>query len=151
MNELLQIVVMAVTATLFALGGTEIKKYDRGFKAFRRYGIPLFLAFICVLSGVSWWQVAIYTVALFGALTAPYGSRTPYWVKVLVFCAYSGVSLCIGFSWWVVICPALLTLFFLLSNLKLTAKTLFWKVFELQAGFLVAASLIAAINNRYPL
>lgn len=149
MSELMMIWTLIASLSLFALGGTEIPKFGRGFKVFRRFVLPILLGVIAYLSHVSWWQAVLYSLGLCLALHMGYGDRAAYWKKVLIFCAYSGVSLCIGFSWWVVITPVLLTLLFIGSNWKPTASSIYWKSWEGLAGFLIAASLIAALQNRY--
>jgi hypothetical protein len=142
MSEWLEILTMTVSGSLFAIGGTKGKFW-------RRYVLPLFLAFICVLSLVSWWQSSLYAVGLCVALSCGYGERTAYWLKFLIFCAYSGVSLCIGFSWWVIITPVILILLFFASNWKPLASTVFWKAWEFIAGTLIGISLIASILNKW--
>ena len=149
MTELNMIITMALSSVLFALGGTEIPKFGRGFKICRRYLLPAFLAFICVLSHVSWWQALGYGLSAIVALSLGYGSSSPYWKKVLVFSSYGLVSLWVGFSWWVVATPIIATSLFFFSNWKPTASSFFWKSAEFLYGSLVGISLIAALQNRY--
>lgn len=148
MNEWYAILMMAVTGALFAAGGTHIDGIG-GQKWLRRYLIPLFLAFSCAINDV---RVPVYIglgLILIVALSAGYGSKTPFWRKVLVFCSYSAPTLLIGFSWWVVITPVVLTLLFAASNWKPMASTVFWKSWEFIAGLLIALSTIGAIQNRW--
>lgn len=150
MSEWLMIPTMAVSGALFAAGGTHIEGIG-GQKWLRRYLLPCFLAFICVLSGVKIWVGVVYGLILIPALSAGYGSRTAYCLKVLVFTCYGIPSLLIGFSWWVVICPALLAALFAASNWKPLATTVFWKSWEFLAGVLVSLCLIGAILNKWGL
>jgi hypothetical protein len=142
MSEILQMITMSTSGFLFCLGGYK-------WKWARRYVLPLLLALGCVLSHVSWWQSSLYAILLCASLCAGYGERTPYWMKFLIFCAYSGVSLCIGFSWWCTITPVMLLCMFYASNWKPMASTVFWKSWEFMAGTLIGISLIAAVNNKY--
>jgi hypothetical protein len=148
MNELMMILVLALSSALFAIGGTHIEGIG-GQKWVRRFLLPILLALGCVLSGVSWWQASIYAVLLCVALIQGYGEKASYFKKFIIFCAYSGCSAVIGLSWWLVITPVLLLLLFIGSNWKPMASSIFWKAWEMLGGTLIAISLIAAINNKY--
>lgn len=148
MNEWIMISVMVWCVLLFPAGGTQISDSIPGKKWLRRI---LMSAGLGILAGflTTWWQGAGYALALFGVLTCPYGDRTPYWLKSIVFFGYGAVSLWFGVSWWLVITPAICTLVFFLSNFKLTAKSFPWKICESAFGFTVGASYIAAILNNW--
>jgi hypothetical protein len=139
------IVVMALGGILFAAGGTDIPGIG-GQKWLRRYVLPVFFAFICLLSHVIWWKALGMAVSLIVILSCPYGSKTPYWLKALVFSGYGAAFLWIGFTFWVIATPVICFALFCLSNWKLTAKSFWWKMVEFSYGFLLAITLISCIN-----
>jgi len=146
-NEWIQIAVLVWCVFLFPAGGTDIPKIG-GQKWLRRILMSIGLG---VLAGLltTWWQGVGYALTLFGVLSCPYGSKTPYWLKALVFTGYGATSLWFGYSWWLLITPILCLGLFFFSNLKLTAKSFPWKICEGAMGFLVAAAYIAAILNKW--
>jgi hypothetical protein len=146
-NEWLQIIVMAVGGVLFAAGGTDIPGIG-GQKWLRRIVLPLFFAFICVLSHVVWWKCVLLGSFLFVALSLGYGSRTPYWKKALVFSTYGLSFLVIGWSIWVVLTPVLCFSLFCLSNWKPVAQWFWWKQIEFFYGLFLSITLISALSNR---
>lgn len=148
MNELLMIAVMAWGGVCFALGGTEIPWTGKGYKWIRRQVMPLGFAVLAYFLGLVWWKCVIFLV-LSMFLRAGYGDSSPYWKKILVFIAYGLPSLVIGFSWWVVITPVVLTLLFMASNWKPLATTVFWKAWEFLAGVLVSLCFIGAFLNKW--
>jgi uncharacterized integral membrane protein len=148
MNEWLMILCVTVSAALFASGGTDIPGIG-GQKWLRRYVLPAFLAFICVLSGVKWWVSLGYGLLMIPLLCAGYGDRAGYFKRVLIFVSYGLPSLLIGFSVWIIITPVLLTLLFIGSNTKQVASQFVWKMWELMAGVLIGMCLIAALVNRW--
>ena len=129
MNEWLMILTMAVCSILFAAGGTHIDGIG-GQKWLRRYGIPIFLAFIAVLSHVLWWKVAIMATLLTIGLSAGYGEGSGYLKKLLTFCLYGLPFIAIGWSYWIAVTPLLCLLIFILSNLKQTQEMFKWKYCE---------------------
>lgn len=130
---------MMVCGGLFAFGGT-------GYKLARRLGIPLFLAFIALLSHVLWWKAMLMGLTLFGALTMPYGERTPYWMKFVTFSLYGASFLWIGTTWWMVITPVICISLFALSNWKYTASIFFWKMCEFLMGTFIGITFISSLN-----
>jgi hypothetical protein len=144
-NEWLQILTMTVSGALFSAGGTHIPDIG-GQKWLRRIALPIFLAFICVLSHVIWWKALCLAVTLFGVLSLGYGERTPYWLKAIVFTGYGVAFLWIGFSLWVVLTPILCFGLFCLSNWKLTAKNFWWKYVEFSYGLFLAVTLISVLH-----
>jgi hypothetical protein len=148
MNELLMIAVMAWGGVCFALGGTEMPWTGNGYKWIRRQVMPLGFAVLAYFLGLVWWKCLIFLL-LSMFLRAGYGDSSPYWKKILVFIAYGLPSLVIGFSWWVVITPVVLTLLFVASNWKPLATTVFWKAWEFLAGVLVSLCFIGAFLNRW--
>jgi hypothetical protein len=148
MNELLIIAVMAWGGVCFALGGTEIPWTGNGYKWIRRHVMPLGFAVLAYFIGLVWWKCLIFLL-LSMFLRAGYGTNSPYWKKILVFTAYGLPSLVIGFSWWVVITPVVLTLLFMASNWKPLAETVFWRSWEFLAGVLVSLCFIGAFLNKW--
>ena len=141
MNEMLMILVFALSGALFAIGGT-------GYKWARRFIFPALLGLFAGYC-TTWWQGAIYAVLLCASLHLGYGERTSYHLKFVVFITYSAVSLVIGFSWWVIVTPVTLFLLFMASNWKPMASSIFWKSWEFLAGILIGISFVASILNRW--
>ena len=138
-TELWMIVCMLLGGGLFALGGT-------GFKWARRFVLPALLAIIAAINGFAWLTCVGYAITQSVTFCLPYGERTPYPVKFLVFCSYALPSLFFGFTWWQPILALGCFLLFVLSNWKPTAQTFLWKIVEFLFGSLVGitiASLIA--------
>jgi len=148
MTELLMIAVIGSGAILFPLGGTEIPYFGRGFKWIRRealpiaWGICLYLAVPCV------WKALCFVILQDIAFRMPYGEKTPYIVKLAVFCGYSVPSLLYGLTVWQAITPIVLLALFALSNKRMTAKDFPWKVVEAFMGFLVGISVAIIISKN---
>ena len=138
MMEWVIIGILAVTSTLFAVGGT-------GFKWVRRYVLPGLLALGLILLGGLWWKVLIACGALCGALHLGYGESKTYWYKFLVGCAYVVPSLLLGFSLWAILTPILFVGLFKLSNWEWTAGDFTWKICEFIFGLLIGATYIVAV------
>ena len=155
MNEWLMILIMALSGVLFAAGGTHIEKIG-GQKWIRRILLPLSLGIATYYASLKDtekgklkpWQLLAFAF-LSVELHMGYGDSSPWWKKALVFSFYGATSLFIGFSWWVVITPVVLTLMFMASNWKPLATTVFWKAWEFLAGVLIALCLIGAFLNRW--
>jgi hypothetical protein len=138
MSEYLMIFIMALSGSLFAIGGT-------GFKWARRYVLPACLGLIGAFYA-PWWAGLGYAVCLCAVLCMGYGERTPYWLKAIIFSGYGAVGLWFGWSWWVVITPVVLFTLFVLSNWKPTANTIFWKAWEFIAGVLIGITFIDCLK-----
>jgi hypothetical protein len=139
-NEWMQILVMASCGALFAIGGT-------GWKPARRYGIPVLLLVIALISGVLWWKSVLMALSLVIALSLGYGDKTAYWLKAIVFATYGLSFLWIGWSLWVVLTPVLCFSLFCLSNWKITSKDFFWKACEFIYGTLIGITFISVVNH----
>lgn len=148
MNEWLMDFAMVWCVGLFAAGGTHIEGVG-GQKWLRRYLLPAGLAIIALLSHVLWWQCLGLATTLMVVLSLGYGSKTPYWVKSLVFLCYGLAFLWIGWSWWVVITGPLCLALFVFSNLRLTRGSFHWRICEGGMGFLLSAGFIAAMVNQW--
>jgi hypothetical protein len=137
MNEWLMIACMGFGGVLFAAGGT-------GYKWLRRFVLPILLGGIAVFSGILWYLCLGYALTQAITLCLPYGERTPYWLKALVFISYALPSLFFGFSYWQLILPVVCFGCFCLSNWKPTANTFFWKACEFIMGATIG-TLVASV------
>lgn len=134
MTELQIILMLPLGLLLWMLGG----KYWKGF---RRFVWPVLAAGILLWSGLSLLTSALILLALLAVNSLPYGDRTPWAVRVLVFGALALPVLVITLkAWW-----ALLVMGVLLSLLFLASRKINWvtfKVWEGAAGFLQAVVLV---------
>lgn len=146
MNEWVMILVMSASGALFAAGGTHIDGIG-GQKWIRRFLLPAILASIALLSHVVWWKAVGMAVSLIVALSMGYGSRTPYWLKMVTFVTYGASFLWLGFSYWVILTPILCFSLFCLSNWKPMATTFFWKACEFLYGTLIGITFISTIRS----
>jgi hypothetical protein len=139
MTELWIIAVSVWCLGLFALGGTELPLFGTGFKWLRRFVLPIGLLILGVFL-TDWWRSVGYAVTLCVFLHQGYGDKCPWWKRIVVFTGYGVSALWIGFSWWQIITPVVLSGMFLLSNTKATSKIFQWKYCELAMGLLIAWS-----------
>lgn len=137
MNEWLQIIILAMSASMFAIGGT-------GLKWVRRFALPLLLAVVFFAAGSDGRRAILLGVSLCCSFHLGYGDRTKYGQKFLVFVTYSASTLWIGLTWWQIALPILLWSLFVLSNLRQTAIMFQWKFVEFMYGALVAQTIISA-------
>ena len=147
--EMYLIIMPALGLTLFALGGTQISDKIKGQKWLRRFLLPFLWGLVIYISGgFHPWQaiaVAVISCALFHL---GYGDKTPWLVKIGLFCAYGLISAPLGLSWWNIITAIGCCLMFLLSNIKPISETVVWKVVEgffgavigVQIGFIMAGN-----------
>jgi hypothetical protein len=141
MNEFIQIAVLSISLALFALGGT-------GFKWMRRYVLPIAFGILGAFLA-SWWQGLGYAVTLCAFLCMGYGEKASWWYRALIFTGYGASSLWFGWSYWLIVTPVVCLGLFWLSNFKPTASSFGWKCVEAAYGFLIAASYISALSNRF--
>ena len=137
--EWLMIAAMVCGGAMFAIGGT-------GPKWVRRYLLPAALAGIALWGGFIWWACLGYAVTQCVTFCLPYGDRTPYWLKFIVFMSFAAPSLFFGFTWWQPVCGLVCFGTFCLSNWKVTANIFVWKICEFIIGAsigITVASLIA--------
>lgn len=133
---------MVLGGGLFAVGGT-------GFKWARRFLLPCLLGIIALLSGVAIWRCAAYAVTQAVTFCLPYGERTPYWLKFIVFMSYALPSLFFGFTWWQVITPVVCFGCFCLSNTAWAGRTFIWKICEFIMGSVVGITVASLIAQTY--
>jgi len=127
MGEWNYILIVPISAMLFAIGGT-------GFKWVRRYILPIFLGCMVMLNGMAWWQAFCLTLGLGIAFSLPYGDSVNWDIRCIVLILYSFPTFVLGVTAWQVVYPLLLIFYFLMSRLNLTAKLFPWKGWELLAG-----------------
>jgi hypothetical protein len=136
---------MMLCGGLFAAGGTHIEGIG-GQKWLRRYGIPVYLAVIALLSHVLWYKALVVAIAMIGALSMGYGESKPYWYKFMVGFLWVAPTMILGFTWWQAITPVLWILIFFLSNWDKSAKEFKWKIVEFMAGVLIGITFINALG-----
>ena len=127
MQELKLILMLLNGGGLWALGGTV-------WTGWRRYILPVVLFLLLCWSGITWYFALLAMCVLSGVAHLGYGASIPYWRKFLVGCSYSLPSLCLGYSIWVFIVPAVFIGTFALSNWRPTAGAFPWKVCEFIVG-----------------
>jgi len=143
MSEWLMILSTLIGVGAFAAGGTDLN--GRGFKWIRRFLMPACLAGIALLYA-PWWACLGYAVTLSAFLHMGYGDRCSWLKRAFIFTGYGFSALWFGWTWWAVVTPVLLLIAFWLSNFKPTANTMFWKAWEMLAGFLIAVTFINAVG-----
>ncbi len=137
--ETLQLVVMAVSAILFSIGGLC-------WKPARRWVLPIFLGLVTYQIPTIRHNVPYFALSLIIALHLGYGERTPTLVKFGVFCAIFSSTLWLGFTWWQPISIILTFLLFRISNTKWGQNIVYHRVWEFLTGAflgITVASLIA--------
>lgn len=141
MSEWLMMACMGSGTILFPLGGT-------GFKWARRFLLPAILAGLALFHGFAWYLCLGYAVSQAVTLCLPYGERTPYWLKAVVFSLYALPSLCFGFTIWQIFLAIGCFGLFVFSNWNKSASSFPWKICEAGMGFLLGATIAALISNR---
>lgn len=138
MQEWTIILLLTSGVALWCIGG-------KTWKGYRRYVWPVVAAICSVSSGVSLVRGVLLALGLVGVNSLPYGNRTPWAVRVLVFAALPLPALILAPQIAVVVIP--LTTGFLGLMMWLSKKFNFvtWKIFEGLAGLLQASSIIMAI------
>ena len=140
-KEMLMILAMACGGTLFAIGGT-------GFKWARRYILPLVLGILTKIGGKSWHKCLAFMASLMVALHLPYGEKTPYIVKFLVFSAMFGSTCFLGWSWWQAMGILATFILFKISNTRWGQNIVFHKAWEFITGSLIGITIASLITGR---
>lgn len=148
-NGELAIIIAFSVSPLFALGGTEIPKFKRGFKWLRREVLPVLWALLAFSAGFEWWRCLAFAIAQDIVFRLPYGDRTPTWVKLLVFLTYPLPSLLFGLTEWQAYCGILCFGLFLLSNWKPTARAFDWVSSCLLVGAFLSITIGKLIASIY--
>ena len=139
-SEYLMIISMGLGGIMFAIGGT-------GFKWLRRFLLPVCLGIIAIIGGNQWYYSLAMTLCLMLSLSLPYGERTSYALKTLVFMAIFGSTLWLGFSYWQIISVVVALGLFKLSNMKWTANIIAWKIWEFITGSLLGITVASLIRR----
>ena len=151
MSGELYIVICAVLgAGLFALGGTDIPYFKRGFKFLRRELLPISWGLLAYSAGLEWWRCLGLVVCFDALFRLPYGDRTPVWGKFIVFMAMPLASLWLGFNAWQVIAGIASFIMWASSNWKPTERVFSWVtaciiiglVLGIAVGSLIAQTLL---------
>lgn len=150
MNGEIAIIIAFSVSPLFALGGTEIPYFKRGFKWLRRELLPVLWALLALSAGFDWWRCLSFAIAQDIVFRLPYGERTPTWVKLLVFLTYPLPSLLFGFDIWQAYCGLAAFVLFLLSNLKPTKQAFEWVVSCLLIGAILGITVGKVIASGIP-
>ena len=143
MSEWWMIFAVTFSVATFAAGGTDLN--GRGYKWIRRFLMPIGLGALSLLYA-PWWACLGYTATLCAFLHMGYGSKASWLYRAFIFTGYGASALWFGWSWWIVITPAVCLAAFWLSNFKPSEKTLFWKAWEMLAGFLIAVTYINSLS-----
>ena len=136
MKEWIIIALLGIGPILWMIGGT-------GYKWARRIVYPIAAAILAVLFGARILNAAVMGLLLAAVLTLPYGDRTSWPVRIIVFTSYAIPSWAIHFLWWMpLLTGAVLTLVMLASR-RLNFVT--HKIWEGSAGFVQSASIVMAM------
>ena len=137
MPEYKMIILLTLGPFLWCVGGTW-------WKPARRFVWPV-LAGLMLFGSASWWQALGFVAALVLANVLPYGDRTPWRIKVIVFFALGAhvidLDPIFGLFWALGTAITLATLM-LLSR---TYSRVTHKVWEASAGFLQAAGIVLGV------
>ena len=74
MTEIVQVLAVVWCGITYWLGGQQLPYFNRGFKAIRRFILPIGLFVFLLILGSVWWKSAIACVLLSGALHMGYGT-----------------------------------------------------------------------------
>lgn len=131
-------IILLITAgtLLWPLGGYR-------WKGWRRFVWPVCCALSAYFSGTAILRLLAMTLTVFVATVLPYGDRTPWPVKILVFGTFALPAVVIDPSlWWFpVITATVLGVYMYLSR---KYNWVAHKVWEACAGFLQAALMVLA-------
>lgn len=138
MPEWKVLVLLALGPTLWMAGGYK-------WRWWRRAAWPLVA--VGVLWGAApWWRVGVSAIALYGTTTLPYGERTPWWLRCLVFSSYAlpgavfslpTALICAGVG-------AILLSMVMWASHRFNRVT--WKIWEALAGLFQAATLLICLG-----
>lgn len=146
-TELVYIAIMMSGGALFALGGTG--KWFLASKAWRRFGVPIAFQIALLALKVNPIVSSAVALTLCAVLHLGYGESKSWGYKALVGCSYAIPSLFIGLTYWQILAPVIFLVLFALSNWKWTAKDFFWKACEFSYGFLIALTVIGALQRPW--
>ena len=136
------IVLMLSSVFCWMAGGAGWPPFRKGW---RRFVWPVIASLLLLFSGIVWWKAFLVGGGLMIVNTLPYGDRTPWLWRPVVFASYALPAGVLSWQTLLVSLPLsviMLTLLFLISR-KINWVT--WKVWEAQAGLLQATSLIFGV------
>ena len=137
MSEPVMIVLMTLGPLLWCIGGTF-------WKPARRFIWPI-IAGITLVGLTTWWVWLGVVLTMIASACLPYGDRTPWWLKVLVFASLGAHVIWLDWLFglgWAVGTAVILSAYMALSH-RFPRVT--HKVFEGLAGFLQATGLILGV------
>lgn len=126
MQEWVYVILVPLSAMLFAIGGT-------GYKWVRRFVLPFIYSITALICGAAIWQVVSLGLLTCLAYCLPYGDSVDWTARALVLMAYPISTMVLGITWWQPIAAIMLIALFAASR----AGWLTWKIWELIAGFLM--------------
>ncbi len=130
------IMLLVVSGTgLWMLGGYR-------WTGWRRFVWPAVAAGLLAAGGILWVKALVIGGLLAGANALPYGDRTPWGLRVLVFASYALPSWLVAVVWWMPLVTALPLTGLMVASRRSPLVT--WKLWEGAAGFLQAATLVMA-------
>lgn len=142
--ELWMVWMPAISALLFALGGSQISDTIKGQKWTRRFVLPAILG-ISVGFSVSWWQGLLLGCFACAMFHQGYGDRASWLKKAFIFLGYSVISAPIGLSFWNIPIFFWCWVGMWISQTKWGGSTLQWKVWESGTGYLIGQTVAFAL------
>ena len=145
MSESVMIVLLLSSVFCWMAGGAGWPPFRKGW---RRFVWPVIASLLLLFSGIVWWKAFLVGGGLMIVNTLPYGDRTPWLWRPVVFASYALPAGALSWQTLLVSLPLsviVLTLLFVLSR-KINWVT--WKIYESFAGLLQASSLIMACLSR---
>lgn len=128
MTEPLILVLLIGIPLLYSLGGMI-------WKGFRRYGIPLLIAGVMIVSGNVAWKTVLAVVLTCGALHLGYGESSNWLKKILYAVAISIPTFLVAFNFWAFVLPVVFIGTFILSNTPKWQNIFNWRICEAMVGF----------------
>ena len=141
MTEWRMIVLLTTGPLLWMVGGSGAWPFHKGW---RRFVWPV-IAVITLIGYNSWWQVLGVAGTMIGANCAPYGDRTPWWLKCLVFTSLGAHVIFLDpiFGLWWALGTGIICSCLMLLSKRFDRFT--WKIVEATFGFLQAAGIILGV------
>ena len=147
--ELWHIAIMALSGTLFAVGGSWITDKLEGQKWIRRILLPLLLGLILYFAlKVDLWRCIAFVVLSVSVLSLGYGDRSDWWKwrgrrypKWFTACMIPLPTLFIGFSPLIFAYPFVFLVMFAVGKIN-------WKLFEFFAGAFFGACVVGALSYK---
>jgi len=159
-NEWLMILILMISAGLWAAGGTRVNDKIDGQKWLRRILLPVILSLLAyTMFHVELWRCIAFALASMVVFSLGYGDKNPWWAfkwdfidhkpllpKWLIAALIYAPTAFLGLSWWLVISPAVFLLTFAASQWEPLKKEFVWITVEFLHGFMLGTAMIGAIN-----